>query len=198
MYNRQKVVLTRWREVLWKSEWMTIIWPFERPRLCLCWLGNDDPFLDTGSVPTLPEGRPQVCPDLIVFWVRAVESDVEVGSEMSVLVLDVVGGGLHKRKLAVLSQHQVPFEMIDYIMPLLLGSGCAAPWAEQNFILSSNLQSARRCTYIYIFQLLKKQGKKVREVLMRSGVTIICLFVEAAAAQQSGYLQPTRATMDCW
>ena len=86
----------------------------------------------------------------------------------------------------------------DWLMPLLLGSGCAAPWAEQNFILSSNLQSARRCTYIYIFQLLKKQGKKVREVLMRSGVTIICLFVEAAAAQQSGYLQPTRATMDCW
>ena len=38
---------------------------------------------------------------------------MEVGSEMSVLVLDVVGGGLHKRKLAVLSQHQVPFEMID-------------------------------------------------------------------------------------
>ena len=113
MYNRQKVVLTRWREVLWKSEWMTIIWPFERPRLCLCWLGNDDPFLDTGAVPTLPEGRPQVCPDLIVFGVRAVESDVEVGSEMSVLVLDVVGGGLHKRKLAVLSQHQVPFEMIN-------------------------------------------------------------------------------------
>ena len=38
---------------------------------------------------------------------------MEVGSEMSVLVLDVVGGGLHKRKLAVLSQHQVLFDMIN-------------------------------------------------------------------------------------
>ena len=147
MYNRQKVVLTRWREVLWKSEWMTIIWPFERPRLCLCWLGNDDPFLDTGAVPTLPEGRPQVCPDLIVFGVRAVESDVEVGSEMSVLVLDVVGGGLHKRKLAVLSQHQVPFEMIDASFARV-GMCCYLSWVKFH---SLKQHSARRCKYLYLY-----------------------------------------------
>ena len=149
MYNRQKVVLTRWREVLWKSEWMTIIWPFERPRLCLCWLGNDDPFLDTGAVPTLPEGRPQVCPDLIVFGVRAVESDVEVGSEMSVLVLDVVGGGLHKRKLAMLSQHQVPFEMINasFARDVLRHELSRISFSLATFIQQGNL-------LIYILQLL--------------------------------------------
>ena len=69
---------------------------------------------------------------------------MEVGSEMSVLVLDVVGGGLHKRKLAVLSQHQVPFEMINAsfardVLLLELGkiSVSQATFIQQGYVLIS-------------------------------------------------------------
>ena len=74
---------------------------------------------------------------------------MEVGSEMSVLVLDVVGGGLHKRKLAVLSRHQVLFDMINasFAREVLLLE------LRKKFFLSSNLPSAMEYnTFIPIFE----------------------------------------------
>ena len=96
---------------------------------------------------------------------------MEVGSEMSVFVLDVVGGGLQKRKLAVLSQHQVQFEMINasFARDVLLLELSKISFSQATFIQQGDI-----LIYSIYSTLEKNKAEKVCEVLMRSGVTICC------------------------